>query len=95
MTTTDFVALTPEQLQEQFVVYPVGGRQVFVERSLIAGVDTAAVQSWLSLNVATAIEANDDGKTRDAGGLLLDRWTWVYRMARNDGSIVILEAQGA
>jgi hypothetical protein len=92
MTTEEFVALTPEQIEVRFAVYTVGGRQVHVERSLIDGVDTAAVQTWLALNAATAIETKDDGKTSDAGGLLLGRWTWVYRIAHNDGSVTILEA---
>ena len=92
MTTDEFVALTPEQIDERFAVHPVDGRQVQVERSLIDEVEPAAVQTWLALNAATAIETKDDGKTSDAGGLLMDRWTWVYRIAHNDGSVTILEA---
>jgi len=94
MTATDYLALTPEQMEERFSTYSVDGRQVQAEKPLVAGVETGAVEAWLSRNVEAAIEANDDGQERDAGGLLLDRWTWVYRIVHKTGSITILEAPG-
>jgi hypothetical protein len=99
MNTTELQHLidtAPAELPLRLKQYTTAsGTNVTVERSLIpATVPEAELAAWIDCNAQQAVARQQDGQDRHAGGELGGRWTWVYRVAHNDGTVTILEAPG-
>src|SRR5437868_9311017 len=99
MTLKKFVELEPEEIKRHFqalrITIDQGEIDVLVEKSLIPPDATAAeIETWAATNARLAKEMQADGRSREAGGRLHERWRWVRRILHDEGSVTILDAGG-